>query len=908
VVDSAPGSELEVQKRRSTRIVQAVPLTVTGVDALGRPFQERTSTLVLSCHGCRYQSKHYVLKNMWVTLEVPHPETGREPRTVRGRVTWIQRPRTVRELFQIAVELEIPGNAWGIAFPPPDWFAFAETAAPEIPVPGTEAEAPAQAPPEEWVLPAAAAHEDKLHVLPSPAGGEASLALARQVARLVVEAKQQVQNTAREATAQAVAAETRPLLAAIHTQLKEAAEKAVQAAAGSFADELNRQTTTQIEQARQASVETLREKWNSELQRHLHEAGPQVAEHLANITRAHQTSFEQQLDAQFKQALEKLDKLSAEIAASAASTESGVTRSRQQIDESAEAANRTWQEAMERRVEETGTRLEKLEKAAHEMNDQVVAATTAAQAGWRGQLDTDLAAATTRWNEKIETSLESAARQAAERLARHSQSVTTQLEQAVTMRVAATRQSFEQTIAAAESTLGTLRTAFSMETARAKDSLAQIEQAASHLGEHASRLDALSQTAAEELQRRCEAILATQSQELSRGVESAVAGLAERLQPMLEAEGQQSMARLAAQLEQQLTPQMDRAQQLLEKLAAGQSQAEQVVHAHQERLHRATDRDVQAAITRIEETARRFEKDFQESGRAAAAKWLTELEAKAADTTHTTFEALFKSAEWYEKKVQTHMQAAMDKGLEQASSSLREKAGEISGVFASELNHYSRSYVEHAQGQLDEAVKDAVERGRDQLTQASETSAATFGDQIRGLAEREFERLTGSISSAFEQTAARLEAHVAQVRSRVDADARQYFVEFHKGMAQQVQQGLAHARQEFEAQMAPVKDAWRAEREAQQQQLQEALGHLSNDSIDAYKKRLENVSNSWLLTTATKLSQQSQDLIATLANSAERQLRETCSQVFASVGETLRQRLMDFSSSLTDTAPPGEKK
>ena len=119
--------DVESQKRRTTRIVQAVPLTVTGVDALGRPFQERTSSLIINCHGCRYQSKHYVLKNMWVTFEVPHNEPGREPRSVRARVTWIQRPRTVRELFQIGVELEVPGNVWGIAFPPSDWFPFPDS-------------------------------------------------------------------------------------------------------------------------------------------------------------------------------------------------------------------------------------------------------------------------------------------------------------------------------------------------------------------------------------------------------------------------------------------------------------------------------------------------------------------------------------------------------------------------------------------------------------------------------------------------------------------------------------------------------------------------------------------------------------------------------------------------------------
>jgi len=115
--ETAVNPTSELRKRRSTRIVQAVPLQVTGVDALGRPFMERTSSLILNCHGCRYQSKHYVLKNMWVRLEVPNPQEGEPPRTVRGRVAWIQRPRTVRQLFQVALELEAPGNVWGIAFP-----------------------------------------------------------------------------------------------------------------------------------------------------------------------------------------------------------------------------------------------------------------------------------------------------------------------------------------------------------------------------------------------------------------------------------------------------------------------------------------------------------------------------------------------------------------------------------------------------------------------------------------------------------------------------------------------------------------------------------------------------------------------------------------------------------------------
>src|SRR6266446_6255292 len=217
VSEGVNNASAELRKRRSTRIVQAVPLVVTGVDALGRPFVERTSSLIINCHGCRYQSEHYVLKNMWVSMEIPHAESGQSPRTVRGRVAWIQRPRTVRQLFQVALELEVSGNVWDIAFPPEDWVAFAEVPQdstkeepaqqPQMPTSVDETDTPEPLVETELSLGNAA---DNLRVFPSPASTtDASLQLARQVARLVADAKQQIQAATREAASHAVSAERR---------------------------------------------------------------------------------------------------------------------------------------------------------------------------------------------------------------------------------------------------------------------------------------------------------------------------------------------------------------------------------------------------------------------------------------------------------------------------------------------------------------------------------------------------------------------------------------------------------------------------------------------------------------------------------------------------------------------------
>src|SRR4029077_530444 len=266
-------SEQEPKKRRTKRIVQAVPLTVTGVDALGRPFQERTSTLTINCQGCRYQSKHYVLKNMWVSLEVPHNEAGHPPRTVRGRVTWIQRPRTVRELFQIAVELEVSGNVWGVAFPPSDWFPFPESS-PNLEIPvqpspvghqpepiDSEAAETAEPPSSRGFEP----DEDNVRVIPIAGSKDVSPQLTQQVARLVTEAKQEIYSTIRENANQAVAAETRMLLADLHAQLSEAAKKAAAAAVAERMEEAQQGAVQQSRGEREASLSALREEMSREL-------------------------------------------------------------------------------------------------------------------------------------------------------------------------------------------------------------------------------------------------------------------------------------------------------------------------------------------------------------------------------------------------------------------------------------------------------------------------------------------------------------------------------------------------------------------------------------------------------------------------------------------------------------------
>ncbi len=232
MVDSLPSEDTGTQKRRSTRIVQAVPVTVSGVDALGQPFKERTTTVMVNLHGCKYQSKHYVPKNSTIKLEIPHTDVSLPARIVLGRVVWVQRPRAVRELFQIGLEFETAGNVWGIAFPPEDWLHYSEDQPSEVPaqpesvaefeirtsaqpapgVPETGTDAPI-APPAAGAsdpqgTPTTAtppAGDSKIHLVPGSAPAQdVQLAAAREMAKMVASAKETLDKTLRRGAQTAI--------------------------------------------------------------------------------------------------------------------------------------------------------------------------------------------------------------------------------------------------------------------------------------------------------------------------------------------------------------------------------------------------------------------------------------------------------------------------------------------------------------------------------------------------------------------------------------------------------------------------------------------------------------------------------------------------------------------------------
>ena len=259
------------QKRRSTRIDQAIPLLVQGVGALREPYQEQVSTLSISCHGCSYQSKQEVIQGETVYLDIKPPNHtsgngGTAGYSSKARVKWAQKLNAKERIFQIAVELENAGNVWGVASPPADWFPLriadtTESAA------GRELRVVSRK--EQQIVPASNGGPEPVSQL---ARTEAIASSMAPIAQLMVGLGEQIQSMASEAAAAALVKEKGRLLEEFRAQLQDEALKAIRSAILASKETIARQTMEELTEAHEAAARDSHSLWRKKIEQDMESA------------------------------------------------------------------------------------------------------------------------------------------------------------------------------------------------------------------------------------------------------------------------------------------------------------------------------------------------------------------------------------------------------------------------------------------------------------------------------------------------------------------------------------------------------------------------------------------------------------------------------------------------------------
>ena len=895
----AASTYLGEQRRRSTRVEQTLPIIIRGMDLLGQPFEERTSTQSLSFHGCRYASKHHLPKNTWITIEVPAGQKQKEQLNSRARVTWIQRPRTLRELFQVGVELETGSNVWGVAFPPEDWVSSSIAGMEK-----TEANSVIH-------TDAPTAEKDASAMEAAPAEGSLDSYLEDSLARSAHQSP-----TGSVAQATELNLEESPLLRELRHQFEFQAQKAVEQArevAEQVVDErtanLRGELHNQLNQEHRATAEAFYEKWRQEFEGRASLAREQISSELTQTLIAHVAQVRQEVHENLSASRE-----SAVQQAHAALFEwerrAEVLRgeARATSEEVASQAERRLEEKLSQQRDEI--RKELGSRAEHQIAIEQGNAgeMLGIRESVREHLQEEMKAARKQWNELLESSLDNAAQRLAGRVTLSSQQVLQTVEEKLATRVAELQEDSGLSVETARAMLDEVKGGLDQEIARTRVSLTEIENAATRFSEYSRQLEAASQDSLNELRQRLESSVALQLAELDRRAVELQRHSMERVESQLAEMTKRKVEQAVGEVSVRITPVLERTAEAARHLSAGEEQAEELLHIHRERLRQASAHVQQEANENMSSVLASLQSDFDRAGKQASAKWVAELDANAARATEEASLGLAKSCENQLQHGFARLDARVEDSLNRAGKSIDEVAAEATEKYRTHIGKVEASQLKIAGERLEALSRKQVEAAKNQFEETAEAVARAFEQKIQAVTEDVAEQVVAENNARGEQERRRLEDMAEQVLHNLQARAQTSFGHFQEQLAITSERNLAQSNDNLASQLSATLDVFREQGKAQLAEWSAKQEGLGAEELERHEDRLRSAGNSWLDATVNQLDALNQKRLDSLIRGAEDAMRKACIDVFDGLAQAMKEKLLGtFSESRNaSTPPPGD--
>jgi len=863
------------------------------MDLLGQPFEERTATQSLSFHGCRYSSKHHLPKNTWITLEVPSGHRQKEPRCVRARVTWIQRPRTLRELFQVAVELEAGSNIWGVAFPPEDWISSSIEGmdrASVNPIVETHTTATGKN------IPGAATHagslDSYLEEMFARSSGQSPHGDVERVQELDIEDS--------------------PLLRGLRKEFEAQAQKVLEearAAAEQLVDErtskLHSDLRDKLIREHQATAEAFHEKWRQEFEGREADAKEQITSELAQRVAEQVARSQDEVHRSLK--TEWGDRLEREQASLA------------DWDRRAETLREETRTASEAAARESARRLdEKLSRQINELREELAARaairtaseqpsaeeTQGMRDSARDGLQAEMDIAREQWSELLETSLDSAAQRFAGRMMAGSQEILQAAEQKLASRAAELQKDSGLSAEAARAALDEVKGALEQEVNRAKGSLAEIEHAATQFSEYSRQLDAASQDSVNELRQRLESSVALQIAEFDRRAAELQKESIERAGSRLAEMSGLTAAQTAADVAAKIAPILERAAETTRQLSAREQKVEEILHIHRERLRQASEQVQREAAQHLAAALASLRGDFELARKDASTQWAAELDAEAERAAGKAAADLAKASEKQLQEGGARLDIRVEESVHRATASMEATAAETAEAFRADMGKIEAAELHGAAEHLDLLVKKRLEFARHQLEAAAEEMTGTFGQVVQAAAESALQNVAAQNSANAEQERALLAEAGEQVLHRLQAQAQNSFNHFQEQLSIHTEQHLAQSSEGLTSQLGATLDLFRERGGAQLAEWSARQEEMEGEAFERHEDRLRSAGNSWLDATMRQLDALNQSRMDSLIQGAEDAMRRACVDVFDGLAQAMKEKLLGAFNDSREAAPP----
>lgn len=924
--------EFTQQRRRSTRIDVSVPVTIRGIDLLSQPFEERTQTLSLNTYGCRYPSKHHLPKNTWITLEVPGQGDLESPHRVRARVVWIQKPRSIREPFQVSVELESPSNIWSVTSAPNDWRftpEYVQNSAPEqrdqlfgLDVTRPEEfsrenglvagarpseEEPASGPDR---APDASTSEEPNSEAPSSQPPSSDADLARLHKEAFAEAVGLGFGVVVPEEAEQGSLES-PLLREINAHIENQAARAVEDAA-QRASTTWHESAEAFEKKRLAETEASLRTWLQDFEAQRTAAGEEIAQRATkeiagarDEIAAHFTSqmawvreeLRSDLKEEFTSHIDQMRKLVSEL-------ELGAESLRAEASAATSASARMAQ--IQAALEAVEASAEQRVRSQNETPNQEAATLEQLSDIWRDRLNGQMSQARTEWEELLQSSLDSAAQKLVSRFAAGSQAALEGAEKSLEERVSHFKDPVTSAIVEAQQVFERLRGSLEADLHHAHASLGEIERSAHRMRDMASQIDAATHDAINQLHRRVESALEAQVAELQRTAEMIASALPQRIQPAIDSSVQQFMDRTLAEVDARLNPRLERVPELIRELDSREIETEESLRLYRERLRQAAEANRREAQEQLGSLLSEVHQSFDHIRNDVMAHWNDELNATASRAAQAAGEELSRSEEINLQQAQERIGALTNESLQRAEGIFEERTRQAMERLEQIIQNRHASFADEMRGQLEAVNIQAHQRAQAALEQSAGATLAAFEQRTFEVSARALEDFSGSAEANIAEKTKRAEVVAEDIRKNIEEVARMLLDRYCDQMAAHSEQQIAEARESHARELSVAIEDARREREAQQSQWSDSLHHLNEESLRNYENHLHHTNEIWVDAALQKLNDKGEQTLTTLSHAHEQALRSSLVNIFEEIAGALRQKIGEGTPPSGSSRPQGD--
>lgn len=876
--DSSKGEELAhvestylgEQRRRSARVEQTSPVIIRGVDLLGQPFEERTAAQNLSLNGCRYTSKHHLPKDTWVTLEVPSGESRGEAMCVRARVAWIQRPRTLRDLFQVGVELENDTNVWNVTSN--NWNRLSTADA-------MNAES----------IPTSSKSQSTIDANPPENQQGTSLEVYLQMAL----AHTTGDFAGADEYSEVGSAESNPLLAQLRDELL-AQSKAIVAEARVAADEAAQIVgglLRDFESLQEESSAALRKKLMEELEQGKLDLHEQIVlslnTQLPNLVGQVRSTISNEWAEELHQVQVERSRWESEVQALREAV-------RTSVDARISENDRRWNEKF-MELQREGQTLKSIEVTNSKVVTESIAGVLAEAENARSQ-----------WNELLETSLDSAAQRLSERLTGTSQELLHRTEQELAKRAADLQKELGHAAEANRSAFNEVKASLDAEVTRARTSLDQIEQTAGRFSEYSRQLDVASQDSLNELRQRLESDVTQRCADLNKKAVEIERELGARAALMLAQMSREEAARCMDEIGLTVARGLDRLARASEEISAREEQAEGILRVHRERLRQVSEQVQREGSTHLASSLALLQKDVEEVRTQALAQSNQDFMASAARATEEACTALEKKTARQLAKADEQLLVRAQQAVDSARERIHVEIPTVIGTFRDELGEIEANHLVSVQEKLALATENQLDSAKNEFAKAAENAASAFGEVMEETVEGALQEFSTASNARAEQEHVKLTTVGEKLHEELQGHVQDSLEQFQKQLAVQMEQALQSAGESLAHHFEATLEKFRAQGEQQLVVWSTRQSVLSEQSLEKQDLQLRVAADSWIEATIEQLDTRSDERVRLAVRSTENAVREACADIFDNLAQAMKKQLQG-TVEIRHSSPPNDE-